>query len=59
MRHLFEVIAAGCRQLAPSATVEAARVGLGLPDALTAPSAWPTGVQLAPALSPYDPTPAG
>ncbi|MGW9032265.1 S8 family serine peptidase, partial [Streptomyces sp. NPDC055722] len=52
VQHLFEIIAASCRQLAVLGTVEAARVGRGLPDALVALGLAP-GVQLAPALSPY------
>ncbi|MEU6011992.1 S8 family serine peptidase [Streptomyces sp. NPDC047453] len=52
VQHLFEIIAASCRQLAAHGTVEAARVGRGLPDALVALGLAP-GVQLAPAPSPY------
>ncbi|MEU6219466.1 S8 family serine peptidase [Streptomyces sp. NPDC047022] len=52
VQHLYEIIAASCRPLAAHGTVEAARVGRGLPDALVALSLAP-GVQLAPALSPY------
>ncbi|MEU1036236.1 S8 family serine peptidase [Streptomyces mirabilis] len=60
VQHLFEIIAASCRQLAAPGTVEAARVGRGLPDALVALAlALAPGVQLAPALSPYAPTMAG
>lgn len=58
VRHLFEIIAASCRPLAAPGTMEAARVGRGLPDALTALGLAP-GVQLGPALSPYVPTMAG
>ncbi|WP_369386517.1 S8 family serine peptidase [Streptomyces sp. CG1] len=58
VRHLFEIIAGSCRQLAAPGTVEAARVGHGLPDALVALGLAP-GVQLAPALSPYAPSMAG
>ncbi|MEV6945853.1 S8 family serine peptidase [Streptomyces sp. NPDC051172] len=58
VRHLFEIIAASCRQLAAPATPEAARVGRGLPDALVALGLAP-GVQLAPALSPYTVSVAG
>ncbi len=58
VRHLFEIIAASCRPLAAPGTMEAARVGHGLPDALTALGLAP-GVQLAPALSPYAPSMAG
>ncbi|EKX65489.1 peptidase families S8 and S53 [Streptomyces ipomoeae 91-03] len=52
VQHLFEIIAASCRQLAAPGTLEAARVGRGLPDALVALGLAP-GVQLSPALSPY------
>jgi subtilisin family serine protease len=58
VHHLFEIIAASCRQLAAPGTVEAARVGLGLPDALVALGLAP-GVQLAPALSPFAPSMTG
>ncbi|KUM67084.1 S8 family serine peptidase [Streptomyces sp. ISL-22] len=58
VQHLFEIIAASCRQLAAPGTMEAARVGRGLPDALVALGLAP-GVQLAPALSPYTPSMAG
>ncbi|MFC3575959.1 S8 family serine peptidase [Streptomyces yaanensis] len=58
VRHLFEIIAASCRQLATPGTAEAARVGRGLPDALVALGLAP-GVQLAPALSPYAASMAG
>lgn len=58
VQHLFEIIAASCRQLAAPGTVEAAHVGRGLPDALVALSLAP-GVQLAPALSPYTLSMAG
>jgi subtilisin family serine protease len=58
VRHLFEIIAASCRPLAAPGTMEAARVGRGLPDALTALGLAP-GVQLAPALSPYTTSLAG
>jgi hypothetical protein len=58
VQHLFEIIAASCRPLAAPGTMEAARVGRGLPDALVALALAP-GVQLAPALSPYAPTMAG
>lgn len=58
VRHLFEIIAASCRPLAAPGTLEAARVGRGLPDALVALGLTP-GVQLAPALSPYAPSMAG
>ncbi|RZB14172.1 Subtilisin, serine endopeptidase [Streptomyces sp. F001] len=58
VRHLFEIIAASCRPLAAPGTLEASRLGHGLPDALTALGLAP-GVQLAPALSPYVPTLAG
>ncbi|MFI1073503.1 S8 family serine peptidase [Streptomyces puniciscabiei] len=52
VQHLFEIIAASCRQLAAPGTLEAARVGRGLPDALVALGLAP-GTQLAPALPPY------
>ncbi|MFJ8358968.1 S8 family serine peptidase [Streptomyces sp. NPDC093984] len=58
VQHLFEIIAGSCRQLAAPGTLEAARVGRGLPDALVALGLAP-GVQLAPALSPYAPSMAG
>jgi subtilisin family serine protease len=58
VQHLFEIIAASCRQLAAPGTLEATRVGHGLPDALVALGLAP-GVQLAPALSPYAPSMAG
>ena len=58
VQHLFDIIAASCRQLAAPGTAEAARVGRGLPDALVALGLAP-GVQLAPALSPYAPSMAG
>jgi subtilisin family serine protease len=55
VKHLFEIIAASCRMLATPGTVDAARVGRGLPDALVALGLAP-GVQLAPALSPHAPS---
>ncbi|MFJ3303275.1 S8 family serine peptidase [Streptomyces sp. NPDC086549] len=58
VQHLFDIISASCRQLAAQGTMEAARVGRGLPDALVALGLAP-GVQLAPALSPYAPSMAG
>lgn len=58
VQHLFDIIGASCRQLTASGTMEAARVGRGLPDALVALGLAP-GVQLAPALSPYAPSMAG
>ncbi|WP_240436775.1 S8 family serine peptidase [Streptomyces sporangiiformans] len=58
VQHLFEIIAASCRPLAAPGTMEAARVGRGLPDALVALGLAP-GVQLAPAGSPYAPSMAG
>ncbi|WP_369248834.1 S8 family serine peptidase [Streptomyces sp. R41] len=58
VQHLFEIIAASCRQLAAPGTVEAAHVGRGLPDALVALGLAP-GVQLAPAFSPFDLSMAG
>lgn len=58
VQHLFDLIAASCRQLAAPGTLEAARVGRGLPDALVALGLAP-GIQLAPALSPYAPSMAG
>ncbi|WP_413807162.1 S8 family serine peptidase [Streptomyces sp. OE57] len=58
VQHLFEIIAASCRPLAAPGTMDAARVGRGLPDALVALGLAP-GVQLAPALSSYAPTMAG
>lgn len=58
VNHLFALIAASCRRLATPGTMEVARVGRGLPDALVALGLAP-GVQLAPALSPYTPSMAG
>ncbi|MGW7528884.1 S8 family serine peptidase [Streptomyces sp. NPDC054783] len=58
VQHLFEIIAASCRQLAAQGTLEAARVGRGLPDALVALGLAP-GIQLAPPLAPYAPSMAG
>ncbi|MED7828667.1 S8 family serine peptidase [Streptomyces chiangmaiensis] len=58
VQHLFEIIAASCRPLAAPGTMDAARIGRGLPDALVALGLAP-GVQLAPALSPYRPSMAG
>jgi subtilisin family serine protease len=58
VHHLFEIIAASCRRLAVPGTLEAARTGRGLPDALVALGLAP-GVQLAPASPSYGPTPAG
>jgi hypothetical protein len=52
VQHLFDIIAGSCRPLAAPGTMEAARVGRGLPDALVA-LGLALGVQLAPALSPY------
>jgi Subtilase family len=53
--HLFNIIAAGCRPLAAPGTLEAARTGRGMPDALVALGLAP-GVQLAPTFSPYAPS---
>ncbi|WKX10587.1 S8 family serine peptidase [Streptomyces sp. NL15-2K] len=58
VERLFNIIAASCRPLAAPGTLEAARVGRGLPDALVALGLAP-GVQLAPALSPHSPSLAG
>lgn len=58
VNHLFELVAASCRRLAAPGTMEASRVGRGMPDALVALGLAP-GVQLAPALSPYSPSMAG
>ncbi|MFF4551255.1 S8 family serine peptidase [Streptomyces sp. NPDC001435] len=58
VQHLFDIIAASCRQLATPGTVEAARTGRGLPDALTALGLTP-GMQLAPALTPFTPSMTG
>ncbi|MEU6657404.1 Subtilisin, serine endopeptidase, partial [Streptomyces sp. NPDC046900] len=52
VQHLFEIIAASCRQLAVLGTAEAARVGRGLPDALVALWLVPA-VQPPSALAPY------
>ncbi|MGW7410741.1 S8 family serine peptidase [Streptomyces sp. NPDC054833] len=51
VQHLFEIIAASCRPLTTPGTLDAARTGRGLPDALIALGLAP-GMQLAPALSP-------
>ncbi|MEV0185201.1 S8 family serine peptidase [Streptomyces sp. NPDC050625] len=58
VQHLFEIIAASCRPLATPGTLEAARTGRGLPDALIALGLAP-GMQLAPALSPIAPSMTG
>jgi subtilisin family serine protease len=58
VQHLFEIIAASCRPLAAPGTLDAARTGAGLPDALVALGLAP-GPQLAPAPSPYAPSMAG
>ncbi|MFE5399798.1 S8 family serine peptidase [Streptomyces sp. NPDC056580] len=58
VQHLFEIIAASCRPLAAPGTMEAARVGRGLPDAITA-LGLTHGVQPAPALSSYASSLAG
>ncbi|MFB6961697.1 S8 family serine peptidase, partial [Streptomyces sp. NPDC056309] len=58
VQHLFEVIAASCRPLAAPGTLDAARTGRGLPDALIALDLAP-GMQLAPALSPFAPSMTG
>ncbi|MFF4796503.1 S8 family serine peptidase [Streptomyces sp. NPDC001276] len=58
VQHLFEIIATSCRQLTAPGTLEAARVGRGLPDALVALGLAP-GVRLAPAWSPYAVSVAG
>ncbi|MFD0503432.1 S8 family serine peptidase [Streptomyces chiangmaiensis] len=58
VQHLFEIIAASCRPLAAPGTLDAARTGRGLPDALTALGLAP-GTQLAPALSPFAPSMTG
>ncbi len=58
VERLFEIIAASCRPLAAPGSLEAARVGRGMPDALVALGLAP-GVQLGPALSPYAPSLAG
>ncbi|MDR3082458.1 MAG: S8 family serine peptidase, partial [Streptomyces sp.] len=58
VRHLFAIIAASCRRLAAPGTVEGARVGRGLPDALVALNLAP-GVHAAAALSLYMPSMAG
>ncbi|GAA2631025.1 hypothetical protein GCM10010307_23300 [Streptomyces vastus] len=58
VQHLFDIIAASCSQLAAPGTMDAARVGRGLPDALVALGLAP-GVQLAPALSPFAPSMTG
>jgi hypothetical protein len=58
VQHLFEIIAASCRPLAAPGTLDAARTGHGLPDALTALGLAP-GMQLAPAPSPFAPSMTG
>ncbi|SEF08980.1 S8 family serine peptidase [Streptomyces sp. Ag109_O5-10] len=58
VQHLFEIIAASCRPLAAPGTLDAARTGHGLPDALTALGLAP-GMQLAPALTPFAPSMTG
>ncbi|MFD8716991.1 S8 family serine peptidase [Streptomyces sp. NPDC059629] len=58
VQHLFGTIAASCRPLAAPGTLDAARTGSGLPDALTALGLAP-GAQLAPALSPFAPSMTG
>ncbi|MGI5380636.1 S8 family serine peptidase [Streptomyces sp. CA-251387] len=58
VQHLFEIIAASCRPLAAPGTLDAARTGRGLPDALIALGLAP-GMQLAPALSPITPSMTG
>ncbi|MFD8393041.1 S8 family serine peptidase [Streptomyces sp. NPDC059680] len=55
VQHLFESIAASCRPLAAPGTLDGARTGRGLPDALIALGLTP-GMQLAPALSPITPS---
>jgi subtilisin family serine protease len=52
VQHLFDIVAASCRPLAAPGTVEAARTGRGLPDALVAFGLAP-GMQFVPALSPF------
>ncbi|GGJ63512.1 hypothetical protein [Streptomyces brasiliensis] len=58
VQHLFEIIAASCRPLAAPGTLDAARTGRGLPDALIALGLAP-GMQLAPAPSPFAPSTTG
>ncbi|MFE4960671.1 S8 family serine peptidase [Streptomyces sp. NPDC056653] len=58
VQHLFEIIAASCRPLTAPGTLDAARTGRGLPDALIALGLAP-GMQLAPALSPFAPSMTG
>ncbi|UXY32430.1 S8 family serine peptidase [Streptomyces sp. HUAS TT20] len=58
VQHLFEIIAASCHPLAVPGTMDAARTGRGLPDALIALGLAP-GMQLAPALSPFVPSMTG
>ncbi|MFF3877116.1 S8 family serine peptidase [Streptomyces sp. NPDC001978] len=58
VQHLFDIIAASCRPIAAPGTLEAARTGRGLPDALVALGLDP-GVQLAPGLSPFASSMAG
>ncbi|MFF4761773.1 S8 family serine peptidase, partial [Streptomyces sp. NPDC001292] len=58
VQHLFEIIGASCRPLAAPGTLDAARTGRGLPDALIALGLAP-GMQLAPALSPFAPSMTG
>ncbi|MGW0771868.1 S8 family serine peptidase [Streptomyces sp. NPDC002676] len=58
VQHLFDIVAASCRPLAAPGTLDAARTGRGLPDALIALGLTP-GMQLAPALSPVAPSMTG
>ncbi|MFJ9705251.1 S8 family serine peptidase [Streptomyces sp. NPDC101234] len=58
VQHLFGTLAASCRPLAAPGTLDAARTGSGLPDALTA-LGLALGAQLAPALSPFAPSMTG
>ncbi|MBA4861231.1 S8 family serine peptidase [Streptomyces sp. PSKA54] len=58
VQHLFDIIASSCRPLAAPGTLEGARTGRGLPDALVALGLTP-GVQLAPTMSAYAPSMAG
>ncbi|MEU0602397.1 S8 family serine peptidase [Streptomyces sp. NPDC006393] len=58
VQHLFDIISASCRPLTAPGTVDAARVGRGLPDALVALGLTP-GVQPGPSSSSYASSVAG
>ncbi|WP_406435111.1 S8 family serine peptidase [Streptomyces sp. NBC_00631] len=58
VQHLFGILAASCRPLAALGTLDAARTGCGVPDALAA-LGLAHGPQLGPALSPFAPSMTG